>query len=87
MTPARRTALPDYLASKPLFWYNANVSSALTTVDVDREIERLLADTGFGYIHVIVADGRIERIDRCVQTKAPAKPSRSLTVPSDAHDN
>jgi len=44
---------------------------ALTPSDVAREVERLAAESAFGYVHVIVAEGRIERIDRCVQTKAP----------------
>ncbi len=38
--------------------------------DVAQEVERLAADSGFGYVHVVVAGGRIERIDRCVQMKA-----------------
>jgi ABC-type molybdate transport system substrate-binding protein len=42
----------------------------LTARDVAQEVERLAADAGFGYVHVVVSGGRIERIDRCVQIKA-----------------
>jgi len=46
-------------------------SAVLTSQDVADEIERLAAESGYGYVQVIVAGGRIERIDRCVQVKAP----------------
>jgi len=56
-------------------------SAALTSQDVAREVERLAAEAGFGYVHVIVADGRIQRIDRCVQIKANGTaPKTSHTV-------
>jgi hypothetical protein len=58
-------------------------SMALTAKDVAAAVERVAADTGFGYVHVIVAGGRIERIDRCVQIKAAradAEPSRQLAL-------
>lgn len=42
----------------------------LTTRHVVAEVERLAAESGFGYVQVIVAGGRIVRIDRCVQIKA-----------------
>ena len=42
----------------------------LTARDVAQEVERLAADAGFGYVHMVVSGGRIERIDRCVQIKA-----------------
>ena len=44
-------------------------SVVLTAQDVAEEVERVTAESGFGYVHVIVAAGRIERIDRCVQIK------------------
>jgi hypothetical protein len=71
------------LDGKRFFWYNANMSSGfLTSQDVAREVERLAAEHGHGYVHVIVSDGRVQRIDRCVQIKAtgiaPTK-SRGLT--------
>jgi hypothetical protein len=45
-------------------------SVVLTSQDVAREVERLESESGFGWVQVIVADGRIQRIDRCVQVKA-----------------
>ena len=57
------------------FWYNTTVGSlVLTSKDVAAEVDRLAAESGFGYVHVVVAGGRIERIDRCVQMKA-ARPT------------
>jgi len=50
-------------------------SLVLTSKDVAAEVDRLAADAGFGYVHVVVADGRIERIDRCVQMKAARRGS------------
>ena len=38
------------------------------------EIRHLVAESRFGYVQVIVADGRIERIDCCRQIKAAATP-------------
>ena len=55
-------------------------SAVLTAQDVAEEVERLAAESGYGYVHVIMADRRIERIDRCVQTKA-ARPGRRRSVP------
>ena len=46
-------------------------SAVLTAQDVAEEVERLAAESGYGYVQVIMTGGRIERIDRCVQTKAP----------------
>ena len=74
-------ATRGHLVTEHFFWYNAHVSSAvLTAQDVAEEVERLATESAFGYVHVIVADGRIERIDRCVQTKA-ARPGRRGSVP------
>jgi len=55
----------------------------LTANDVAQEVERVATDSGFGYVHVIVAAGRIERIDRCVQIKPIRRgvaPRRSLVL-------
>ena len=66
-------------------WYNANVSSvALTPKDVAQEVERLAAESEYGYVHVVVARGRIERIDRCVQIKGAGGPSRPVAAPRGA---
>jgi len=74
-----------WLAAKRFPWYNLNVSfEILTPSDVAQEVERLTADSGFGYVHVIVADGRIDRIDRCVQIKA-ARPSKRRSRLADLH--
>ena len=62
----------------------------MTSQDVAREVERLAAEAGFGYVHVIVADGRIQRIDRCVQIKATGiapKTSRAVTAQAAAEPN
>jgi hypothetical protein len=65
-------------------------SAFLTTQDVVREIERLAAESGFGYVHVIVSEGRIQRIDRCVQMKAAvvaANASRAVAARVAAEPN
>jgi hypothetical protein len=59
-------------------------SAVLTAKDVAEEVERLVAASRFGYVHVIVADGRIERIDCCRQIKAAAKPLRPVVLESTA---
>jgi hypothetical protein len=65
-------------------------SAVLTSQDVAREVERLATEPGFGYVHVVVADGRIQRIDRCVQIKATGiapKTSRAVTAQAAAEPN
>jgi len=57
-------------------------SMTLTPRDVAQEVERLAADSGFGYVHVVVAGGRIARIDRCVQIKGTDGPLRPVVARS-----
>ena len=84
---AASQALHD-LATNRFFCYNANVSSAvLTAKDVAQEVERLAAESGFGHVQVVVANGRIERIDRCVQIKAAAKAVRPRALEGSAERN
>jgi hypothetical protein len=65
-------------------------SAVLTSQDVAREVERLATESAFGYVHVIVAGGRIERIDSCRQIKATgiaAKAPRTVTAQVAAEPN
>lgn len=42
----------------------------ITPAHVLGEIERVVSESGFGYVFVLITDGRVERVDRCVQKKA-----------------
>jgi hypothetical protein len=57
-------------------------SAAFAAQDVVLEIERVRAESGYGHVRVIIADGRIERIDRCVQIKPAGGPFRPVAARS-----